>query len=210
MSIRIVIADDHELVRLGLRALLDGTEIAIAGETDAPDKVLPLAQKLSPTAVLMDYRFDGSDGLQALGQLKADCPQIPVLIFSAFDNPHYVARAAALQAAGFLLKGAPREQLVAAIRKVSAGESIWTREALRRITSVLATPRVNSHTDAPLTQRENEVLLLLAQGLTNNEIAQSLGISYETVKEHVQHILRKIGVVDRTQAAVWAVRNNVV
>jgi DNA-binding NarL/FixJ family response regulator len=109
-----------------------------------------------------------------------------------------------------LLKGSTREQLLQAIHKVATGDNAWTREELRRITGALATPRLASDVDVPLTQRESEVLRQLAFGLTNKEIAQTLDISYETVKEHVQHILRKLGVTDRTQAAVWAVRKGLV
>jgi DNA-binding NarL/FixJ family response regulator len=99
---------------------------------------------------------------------------------------------------------------VDAIRTAATGESVWTREELRRVTGALATPRLAQDVEVPLTRRESEVLRQLALGLTNKEIAQALGISYETVKEHVQHILRKIGVADRTQAAVWAVRKGLV
>ena len=96
------------------------------------------------------------------------------------------------------------------IQKAASGESAWTRDELRRVTGALATPRLTADVEVPLTQRESEVLRQLAFGLTNKEIALALHISYETVKEHVQHILRKVGVSDRTQAAVWAVRNNLV
>jgi len=115
-----------------------------------------------------------------------------------------------LGAAGFVMKSAPREKLLEAIRKAAAGDSAWTREELRRVTGALAAPRLTGDIEVPLTQRESEVLRQMALGLTNKEIAKMLGISYETVKEHVQHILRKIGVTDRTQAAVWAVRKNLV
>ena len=137
-------------------------------------------------------------------------PEIAVLMLSTYDNPTYVARAVALGAAGYVLKGIDREGLLDAIRKVAAGESAWTRDELRRVTGALATPRLNADVEVPLTQRESEVLRQLALGLTNKEIAQALHISYETVKEHVQHILRKVGVSDRTQAAVWAVRKGLV
>jgi len=132
------------------------------------------------------------------------------LILSSYDNPMYVARAVALGANGYVLKGASREELIQAIRIAAKGETTWTRDELRRVTGALATPRLSSDVEVPLTQRESEVLKQLAHGLTNKEIAQALHISYETVKEHVQHILRKIGVTDRTQAAVWAVRKNLV
>ena len=135
---------------------------------------------------------------------------MPVLMFSGFDNPTYVARAVALGANGYILKGTNKDKLLDAIRRTAKGENIWTREELRRVTGALATPRLATDVEVPLTQRESEVLHQLALGLTNKEIAQSLQISYETVKEHVQHILRKIGVTDRTQAAVWAVRKGIV
>ncbi len=109
-----------------------------------------------------------------------------------------------------MLKGCSRDELVQAIRSAAEGESAWTRDELRRVTGALATPRLATDVEVPLTQRESEVLRQLALGLTNKEIAQALHISYETVKEHVQHILRKIGVSDRTQAAVWAVRKKLV
>jgi DNA-binding NarL/FixJ family response regulator len=150
------------------------------------------------------------DGLTALGRIKLEKPRLPVLILSAYDNPTYVARAVALGAHGYVLKSASREELVEAIRRAAKGETTWTRDELRRVTGALATPRLGSDVEVPLTERESEVLKQLANGLTNKEIAQALHISYETVKEHVQHILRKIGVTDRTQAAVWAVHKNLV
>ena len=100
--------------------------------------------------------------------------------------------------------------MVQAIKTAAKGENTWTREELRRVTGALATPRITADIEVPLTQRESEVLRQLAYGLTNKQIAEALDISYETVKEHVQHILRKVGVTDRTQAAVWAVRSELV
>jgi DNA-binding NarL/FixJ family response regulator len=109
-----------------------------------------------------------------------------------------------------LSKSLDREQIIEAIKGAYHGGNSWTREALRRVAGALATPRIAADVDVPLTHRESEVLEQLAEGLTNKEIAFALGISYETVKEHVQHILKKIGVSDRTQAAVWAVREGIV
>jgi len=131
-------------------------------------------------------------------------------MFSGHDHHTYVPRAVALGPAGYLSKAAPRKEILEAIRTASQGETIWKRDELRRVTGALATPRVGADVEVPRTKRESEVLKQLAFGLTNKEIAQALGISYETVKEHVQHILRKIGVSDRTQAAVWAVRKELV
>jgi len=210
MSIRMLIADDHEVVRTGLKSLVAGTEIKVIAEASTGEAAARLALKHSPDVVLLDVRMPDGDGLNALGRIKLDKPEMPVLMLSTYDNPTYVARAVALGASGYLLKGASRDDLLAAIRTAAKGESAWTREELRRVTGALATPRLAADVDVPLTQRESEVLRQLAFGLTNKEIAQALDISYETVKEHVQHILRKVGVSDRTQAAVWAVRKNLV
>jgi DNA-binding NarL/FixJ family response regulator len=113
-------------------------------------------------------------------------------------------------ASGYLLKDCTRDELLKAIKTAAAGENLWTRDGLRRMTGALGTPRLVADVEVALTQREGEVLRKMVFGLKNKQIAEVLHISYETVKEHVQHILRKIAVTDRTQAAVWAVRNNLV
>ncbi len=210
MTTKILFVDDHEIVRLGLRQMLVGTDLEIAEEASTAEEGFNKFLVSKYDLAILDVRMPGGDGLQLLGKIKTHAPNQPVLIFSAYDNPTYVARAVALGANGFLLKTDSREKIIDAIQRTSKGESIWSREELRRVTGSLATMRVGSDSEIPLTQREGEVLKQLANGLTNKEIAQSLGISYETVKEHVQHILRKIGVSDRTQAAVWAVRKNLV
>jgi DNA-binding NarL/FixJ family response regulator len=210
MSIRLLIADDHEVVRSGLKSLLSGTDIEIVGEAATGEEAIRLAGECKPDVVLLDIRMPDSDGLAVLGRLKMQQPPLSVLIFSTYDNPTYVARAVALGASGYVLKGATRDEFIKAIQTVASGETAWSREDLRRVTGALATPRLDADVDVPLTQRESEVLRQLALGLTNKEIAQALHISYETVKEHVQHILRKLGVSDRTQAAVWAVRKGLV
>jgi DNA-binding NarL/FixJ family response regulator len=210
MTIKIVIADDHDVVRAGLKTMLEKSDIRIVAEASGGVVAFKLAKKHRPNLVLLDVRMPDGDGLTCLNRLRLDLPEIPVLMFSAFDNPTYIARAVALGAAGFLLKNATRDKLIHAIRAAAGGEAVWSKEDLRRVTGALAVPNVVSDGDVPLTKREGEVLKQLALGLTNKEIAQSLGISYETVKEHVQHILQKLSVTDRTQAAVWAVRKNLV
>jgi DNA-binding NarL/FixJ family response regulator len=210
MSIRLMIADDHEIVRTGLGNLVAGTDIEIVGSTGDGEEAVRLAATCQPDVVLLDVRLGHVDGLTVLSRLKQDRPTLPVLLFSGYDNPTYVARSVALGASGYLLKEANRDEIMDAIRAVAAGRDAWTREGLRRVTGALATPRLNSDIEVPLTQRESDVLKQMALGLTNKEIAAALHISYETVKEHVQHILRKLGVSDRTQAAVWAVRKGIV
>ncbi|MCC6124484.1 MAG: response regulator transcription factor [Pirellulales bacterium] len=209
-KIRVLIADDHEVIRCGLKTLLVGTDIKVVGEVSTGAEAVKYALENDVDVVLIDIRMPDGDGLTALGRIKLDKPDLPVMILSTYDNPTYVARAVALGASGYLLKGCTRDELIAGITSAAAGESAWTREELRRVTGALATPRLSADVEVPLTQRESEVLKQLAYGLTNKEIANTLHISYETVKEHVQHILRKIGVSDRTQAAVWAVRKELV
>ncbi|MBN79243.1 MAG: DNA-binding response regulator [Planctomycetaceae bacterium] len=210
MAIRVLVADDHEVVRCGLRSLVTGTEIEVVAEASSGEQALRLITEHKIDVLILDIRMPDGDGLNTLGRVKLDYPEIPVLLLSTYDNPTYIARAVALGAAGYLLKGRDREHLLEAIRKAAAGQDVWTRDELRRVTGALATPRLNADVEVPLTQRESEVLRQLALGLTNKEIAQALSISYETVKEHVQHILRKVGVSDRTQVAVWAVRKGLV
>ena len=211
MTIRLLMADDHDLLRLGFQALLAShDDLEIVAEVANGEQAFEAVAVCNPDLVVLDVRMAQGDGLNCLGRLKLEYPDLPVLMISTYDNPTYVARAVALGASGYLLKSSTGEELVEAIRTVAAGESVWKREALRRMTGALATPRLNVDVEVPLTQRESEVLQQMTLGLTNKEIALVLGISYETVKEHVQHVLRKVGVADRTQAAVWAVRSGLV
>ena len=210
MSIRLLVIDDHEIIRSGLRKMIAGSEIQLIAESNSAVNVLTGISQYHPDVILLDVRLEEGDGLSALGRIKIEHPQMPVLMLSSFDNPTYIARSVALGASGYLLKNASRDTILEAIRKVAVGENAWTRQELRRVTGALATPRLAADIEVPLTRRESEVLEQLSHGLTNKEIALALGISYETVKEHVQHILRKVGVNDRTQVAVWAVRNGLV
>jgi DNA-binding NarL/FixJ family response regulator len=208
--IRLLIADDHELVRSGLKGMLEGTEIKVVADVATGQQAVQYVLENQVDVVLLDVRMSDSDGLNTLGRIKLDKPDLPILMFSYSDNPTYVARAVAMGASGYLLKVCTSDELVHAIKVVAAGENLWTRDALRRVSGAMGTPRLAADVEAALTQREGEVLRQMACGLTNKQIAKELHISYETVKEHVQHILGKIGVTDRTQAAVWAVRKELV
>jgi DNA-binding NarL/FixJ family response regulator len=209
-KIQLLIADDHDVIRGGLKSMLGGSEIKVVAEAATGQAAVKCALENQVDVVLLDVRMPDGDGLTTLGRIKLDKPNLPVIMFSQFDNPIYIARAVALGAAGYLLKNCTRDSLLGAIRTAAGGENTWTREELRRVTGALATPRIAADVEVPLTQREGEVLRQLANGLTNKQIADALKVSYETVKEHVQHVLRKIGVTDRTQAAVWAVRKGLV
>jgi DNA-binding NarL/FixJ family response regulator len=210
MGIRVLVVDDHEVIRAGIASMLTDTDIEIVAEADSGEEGIRLAAEIDPDVVLLDVRLPGIDGLATLGQMRISDPKRPVVILSTYDNPTFVARSIALGANGYVLKGCGREELIHAIRTAAAGETVWSREDLRRITGALTTPRLEADVDVPLTQRESEVLRQLALGQTNKEIGHTLHISYETVKEHVQHILQKLGVSDRTQASIWAVRKGLV
>ena len=211
MSIRLLIADDHELVRSGLVAMLEGTEIEIIAQATNADEALAMAIEQQPDVILMDIRMPPRDGLLVIETMLADCPQTRVVIFSTYDNPTYVARSIAMGAADYVLKGANRHQLTTAILRAARGEEPPESSLLQRLKSSMARRKDRSDTnDIPLTNRELQVLRHIALGLSNREIGRSLGISIETVKEHVQNILRKVDANDRTQAAVWAVRRGLI
>src|SRR3954468_3617020 len=134
MTIKILIADDHDVVRAGLKAMFEKSDIRIIAEASDGVAAFKLAKKHKPNLVLLDVRMPGGDGLTCLGRLRLDFPDIPVLMFSSFDNSTYVARAVALGAAGYVLKSASRDKIIHAIRAAVSGESIWSKEDLRRVT----------------------------------------------------------------------------
>jgi DNA-binding NarL/FixJ family response regulator len=209
MAVRILLVEDQPVVRSGLESLLADADIQSIDVAQTAADAVEKAATTHADVVLLDIRLAEGDGLAALARIKAERPNLPVLVYTGYDNPSFAARAVALGAAGYLLKGATKDELVTAIRRAAAGESLWTREELRRVTSALAAPRTTFDLDVPLTRREMEVLTHIVEGHTNKRIADDLEISYETVKEHVQHLLKKIGVTDRTQAAVWAIRSGI-
>jgi len=210
MSIRLLVCDDHPVIRTGLAALLAGTDIEIVAEASNGKEVVRQAEKVKPDVVLLDIRMPDGDGLAVLDELKAASPESRVVMLSTYDNPTYIARAVALGASDYVLKGSSREDIIATITAASQGESPSRGGELRRIAGTMKTRQPIADDDVPLTQRETQVLRHVALGLSNKEIGRSLEISVETVKEHVQNILRKVAVSDRTQAAVWAVRRGLV
>ena len=207
MSITVLVADDHEVVRTGLARLLEDSEITIVGEAENGEQAVEQAAKHNPDVVLMDIRMPEGDGLFALEKIRKQNPNAQVIMLSTYDNPTYVARSVALGAADYVLKDSGRDELIAAITRVAAGESPSEDSILRRVKETMSRRRERVDRDEiPLTNRELQVLRHVALGLSNREIGRSLGISIETVKEHVQNILRKIDASDRTQAAVWAIK----
>ena len=210
MSINVLVADDHEVVRSGLKCLLEDSEIEIVGEAENGEKAVEETIRIQPDVVLMDIRMPNGDGLFAMEKLRTEAPNTRVVVLSTYDNPTYVARSVALGAADYVLKGSPREQIIGAIKNAASGDSPDGDSVLRHVKDAMAKRREPADREIPLTNREMQVLRHVALGLSNREIGRSLGISIETVKEHVQNILRKIDVTDRTQAAVWAVKRGIV
>lgn len=210
MAIRVLICDDHEVIRSGLAALLSESGIEIVGEAANGKEAVKQAVKLKPDIVLLDIRMPDGDGLQALDKIRAKVPTAKVVILSTYDNPTYIARAVASGATDYVLKGCSRDDLLGVINAAAAGESPYHAGELKRVANAMKVKQAIEDDEVPLTQRETQVLKHVALGLSNKEIGRSLGISVETVKEHVQNILRKIAVTDRTQAAVWAVRKGLV
>lgn len=207
MSVKVFLVDDHEVVRLGVRALLAESDLKISGEADSGEAALKLLARSKPDVVLLDIQMTPLDGFSTLIRLKSDNPRLPVVMYASSENPTYLARSMALRAQGLLYKTDERARMISVLRAAATGEETWTIEEKRRVAGLGPAGKSVPLGGIVLTQREAEVLRQLTHGLTNKEIAQALGISYETVKEHIQHLLRKIGVSDRTQAAVWAVRH---
>ena len=209
MSISVLIVDDHAIVRSGLRSMLSGADVEVVGEAVDGNEALEQTLKLNPDVVLLDIRMQKADGLSALQKIREKSPETRVMILSTYDNPTYVARSVALGAKDYLLKGSSRDVLLERIRNVANDRPPAEDSIMHSIRETMA-QRKNVHSDFPLTNRELQVLRHIALGLSNREIGASLAISVETVKEHVQNILRKINAVDRTQAAVWAVKRGLI
>ncbi len=210
MSIRVIVVDDHEVIRTGLATLLADSDIEIVAEAASGKECLDLLENTPVDVVLLDIRMPGLDGLQTLERIKDKHPETKVVMLSTYDNPTYIARSVALGACDYILKGSSRDAMIETIRSTAKGESPSRLGELKRIAGTMRIRQTLEDDEVPLTQRETQVLRHVALGLSNKEIGRSLEISVETVKEHVQNILRKIAVSDRTQAAVWAVRRGLV
>jgi len=210
MSIRVLVVDDHPLVRSGLAALFEGSQIEIVGEANDGDEAAAAALQHRPDVILLDIRMPEHDGIEALAKIRKSLPEARVVVLSTYDNPTYVARAVALGACDYILKGSPRQKLLSAIENAAAGEKPGPDSILHQVKTAMDKRFDAENYDTPLTNREMQVLRHVALGLSNKEIGTSLTISVETVKEHVQNILRKIDATDRTQAAVWAVKQGLV
>jgi DNA-binding NarL/FixJ family response regulator len=210
LTIRVLLCDDQALVRSGFRMILDAREdLQVIGEADDGLKVIEQARELDPDVILMDVRMPNADGVEATRRLVEAGSRARILILTTFDLDEYVYKALRAGASGFLLKDVEPAQLVDAIRVVAAGEALLAPSVTRRLLDRFADTLPGEEAKAPpalesLTERELEVLKLLAGGLSNAELAEQLFLSETTVKSHISSVLRKLGLRDRVQAVVLA------
>ena len=216
MTLRVVIADDQALVRAGFRMILEADcDLQVVGDAADGEQAISVVRRLDPDVVLMDIRMPVLDGLEATRRILSTGSSRPrVIMLTTFDADEYVYTALRAGASGFLLKDVSPEQLVAAVRLVAAGDALLapsiTRRLVERFAAPTPTPVAESGGLSTLTGREREVLVLMARGLSNTEIAEHLTLSEATVKTHVARILSKRGIRDRVQAVVTAYESGLV
>jgi DNA-binding NarL/FixJ family response regulator len=214
MSARVLIADDQALVRAGFHKLLETAGIDVVGEAGDGREAVDMARALRPSIVLMDIRMPRLDGIEATRLLTADAEGIRVLILTTFGLDDYVYEALRAGASGFMLKDAPPEELLAAIEVVARGDALIAPAVTRSVIEEFVRRSPGPTAPAPaldgLTEREREVLELLARGLSNAEIAERLVVSAGTVKTHVAHVLGKLGLRDRVQAVILAYESGLI
>ena len=205
-KIRVVIVDDHAMLRAGLEQLLGGEpDVEVVGKAASGDEAITLVREVRPDVVLMDLQMPGVDGVSATREIVSE-ELADVLVLTSYSDAERIVGALDAGALGYLLKDAEPDEVLRGIRAVARGESPIDPKAAREL---LGSRRTTSAAAADLTPRESEVLALVRQGLANKQIARRLGISERTVKAHLTSTFQRIGVVDRTQAALWAERNGV-
>ena len=210
---RVLLIDDHEMARRGLRAMLSAADwIEVVGEGDSCESGQKLTEELQPDMVLLDIRMPGMDGLACLERIKAKWPRVAVVMVTLYDDRRYVLEAIRRGAAGYLLKDASTAEVIATLHNVSNGQLAVEPQLLREALATREEPTPAGETarqraeQYALTPREHDVLLLVAEGLTNKEIGGKLSITEDTVKKHVQNIIWKLRAADRTQAAIMALK----
>lgn len=210
MPIRIVVADDHEPIRQGVRRLFLQTEFEVVEEAATGSDTIEKVSRFMPDVLITDVRFQDEHGIQVVEKVRQANSALRVIVYSAYDNPTYVARMALLGISDYVLKSRPARTLYEAVERTVQHGALPADSELAKIRESLDVRRMRPRADLPLTRRESQVLRHLALGLSNREIGVSLEISIETVKEHVQNILRKLNATDRTQAAVMALKQGLV
>jgi DNA-binding NarL/FixJ family response regulator len=217
MSVRVVLADDEQLLRVGFRMILDAHEdFEVVAEASNGYEAIRAAAEYSPDVIVMDVRMPDLDGIAATETITRDHPEVRVLILTTFDLDEYAFAGLRAGASGFLLKNAPPQELVTAIRNVAAGDAVVAPRVTRRLLDTFAArlPTTDAASRdarlAQLTEREREVLQAIALGQSNQEIAASLCVSEPTVKSHVSRMLTKLGLRDRVQAVIFAYETRLV
>jgi DNA-binding NarL/FixJ family response regulator len=205
-TVRVLIAEDHPLFREGMRGRLDRVaDVAVVGEAASGDEAVELAHKLEPHIILMDIKMPGLNGIEATREIQRANPQIGILVLTMFEDDDSVFAAMRAGAKGYLLKDSGGEGVVHAIRAVASGEAVFGPGVAERMIGFFSAPRAAPKRAFPeLTEREEEVLSLVAQGKSNREIARQLFVSLKTVRNHVSNILLKLQVADRAQAVIRA------
>jgi DNA-binding NarL/FixJ family response regulator len=206
-TVRVLIAEDHPLFREGMRGRMDRVaDVAVVGEAASGDEAVELAQKLEPDVILMDIKMPGLNGIEATREIQRANPQIGILVLTMFEDDDSVFAAMRAGAKGYLLKDSGGEGVVHAIRAVASGEAVFGPGVAERMIGFFSAPRAAAPQRAfpELTEREEEVLSLVAQGKSNREIARQLFVSLKTVRNHVSNILLKLQVADRAQAVIRA------
>ncbi|MBI3151385.1 MAG: response regulator transcription factor [Chloroflexi bacterium] len=213
-KITLIIADDHTMVRTGLRSMLSDSRIEIVGEASNGREAVEMVKKLKPSVALMDIRMPEVDGIQALEAIKAEKLDTRVIMVTTYRSTAYLLRSLSAGAAGFVLKDISREELLAAVYSVAQGTSLvdsqFLQDVLRNLESAEKSEESPDDLIEPLTAREMDILRLMVEGLTNQAIGDVLGISAGTVKGYAQTVMHKLGTNDRTQAAVKAIRMGLV
>jgi DNA-binding NarL/FixJ family response regulator len=203
-AIRVVVVDDQALMRAAFRQILDAHGVEVVAEAATADEAVAEVERTSPDVVLMDVRMPGRSGIEATAELATTHPQVRVLVLTTFDHDEYVDGALRAGAAGFLLKNATPEDLVAAVRSIAAGDGVLDPKVVGRVMSRFAAAPSRAPIGDDLTEREKDVLRLMCRGMTNAEIAVELGFGEATAKTHVSSVLSKLGVRDRVQAVIAA------
>jgi len=209
--IRVLIVDDHAIVRKGVRALLAEVEgIEVAGEASEGEEAIALVDELQPDVIMMDLVMPKMDGIEAISRITAKYPEARILALTSFANDDKVFPAIKSGALGYLLKDSDPDELIPAIRQVHRGEPSMHPSIARKVLLQLSQPSEDPPTPDPLTEREVEVLRLVAKGVENQEIAEQLHVAEVTVRTHVSHILSKLHLANRVQATLYALREGLV
>src|SRR6266540_177051 len=211
MTIKVAIADDHSLVRQGLRRYLDtADDIEVVGEAANGEEAIDLIDEASPDIVLLDIRMPEMDGLEAARKIRDRFPQVGVIMLTAYDDRQFVVEAVRAGARGYVLKARDAEHLIQTVRLVAGGNMVIDPQLVVALAEELSTVKERDRKAETLTAREVEVLQLLAFGHTNKDIADQLFISPDTVKTHLEHIFEKLGASDRTAAVAEALRRRLI